>query len=148
MIHYFSENISFKLNNKRVLSHWIKNIILSHGYSLKILNFIFVNDDYILDINQRFLGHNFYTDVITFDTSHYSNFSHTSDSSVSADIFISIDTVLSNSKLFQVSFDNELYRVMIHGVLHLIGFDDLSAADSLKMKEQENIALLLLSNEN
>lgn len=145
MIRYYSEQVSFRLKDRKKITSWITAVADTYSFKVKSLNFIFSSDEYILDINKRFLCHDFYTDVITFDTSQYDTASRNiPDNIICGDIFISIDTVKSNSHIFDVSFENELYRVMIHGVLHLIGFDDLNDSDFDRMKEQENIALSLL----
>ncbi|MDD4058175.1 MAG: rRNA maturation RNase YbeY [Bacteroidales bacterium] len=137
MIRYHIEDIQFKLLHKRILTSWIKRTI-QEKMDLGELNFIFCSDDYLLNINKQYLNHNYYTDVITFD---YCN-----QNILSGDIFISLDTVRENSKEYSVSFDNELYRVMIHGVLHLLGFDDKSDIDKVQMKNAEDEALLSLQN--
>jgi len=137
MIRYHIEDIQFKLLHKRILTSWIKRSI-QEKMDLGELNFIFCSDDYLLNINKQYLNHNYYTDVITFD---YCN-----QNILSGDIFISLDTVRENSIEYNVSFDNELYRVMIHGVLHLLGFDDKSNEDKVQMKNAEDEALLSLQN--
>jgi rRNA maturation RNase YbeY len=137
MIRYHIEDVQFKLKQKRILSSWIRRTIEGR-MDLGELNFIFCSDDYLLNINKQYLNHNYYTDVITFD---YCN-----QNILSGDIFISLDTVRENSKEYSVSFDNELYRVMIHGVLHLLGFDDKSDIDKVQMKNAEDEALLSLQN--
>jgi len=137
MIRYHIEDIQFKLLHKRILTSWIKRTI-QEKMDLGELNFIFCSDDYLLNINKQYLNHNYYTDVITFD---YCN-----QNILSGDIFISLDTVKENSKDYSVSFENELYRVMIHGVLHLLGFDDKSDIDKVQMKNAEDEALLSLQN--
>jgi rRNA maturation RNase YbeY len=137
MIRYHIEDVQFKLKQKRILSSWIRRTIEGR-MDLGELNFIFCSDDYLLNINKQYLNHNYYTDVITFD---YCN-----QNILSGDIFISLDTVKENSKEYSVSFENELYRVMIHGVLHLLGFDDKSDIDKVQMKNAEDEALLSLQN--
>ncbi|MDD3272589.1 MAG: rRNA maturation RNase YbeY [Bacteroidales bacterium] len=137
MIRYHIEDVQFKLKQKRILSSWIRRTIEGR-MDLGELNFIFCSDDYLLNINKQYLNHNYYTDVITFD---YCN-----QNILSGDIFISLDTVKENSKDYSVSFENELYRVMIHGVLHLLGFDDKSDIDKVQMKNAEDEALLSLQN--
>lgn len=139
MIHYYSHDINFTLKHKRTVSNWIKEIIVSHNRIVGSINFIFTNDSYLLEMNKKYLSHNYYTDVITFDTSSYSD----SDNSllISGDVFISVDSVNSNASIYNQSFSNEMYRVIIHAILHLIGFDDLSDSQQKEMTKQENIAL-------
>ena len=103
---------------------------------LGAISFIFCNDDYLLDVNRKYLNHDYYTDIITFD--------YREGDILSGDIFISLDTVRSNAKEFGSTFKDELHRVIVHGVLHLIGFNDKSEEESLVMRENENKCLELL----
>jgi probable rRNA maturation factor len=145
MISFINKNINFTLSDKRILKKWIKSILDSHNYSVGDINYIFSNDEYVLQVNKQFLNHDYFTDIITFDTSSYSDNDINRSNFISADIFISVDTVLSNSSLYKTTFISELHRVIIHGILHLIGFNDLSNDDRSVMRQQENIALSLLS---
>ena len=122
-------------SGKRI-ENWL-DVIASH-YSRKIgaLSFIFCNDDYILDINRKYLNHDYYTDVITFD--------YCDNQTLSGDIFISLDTVRSNAVQFGTNFESEFHRVVCHSVLHLIGFKDKTDPDSVLMRENENNCLDLL----
>lgn len=124
---FFSENLIFK---------WLDLIALHYAKRLGAISFIFCDDDYILSVNRHYLQHDYYTDVITFD--------YCDGDVLSGDVFISLDTVKSNSELFGVAFDNEFYRVLCHSVLHLIGFKDKTEADSKEMRNNENICLDLL----
>jgi len=135
MIHYFNEDIIYNLKHKRVVSSWIKQIVESKGFSLGDINVIFTSDAYLLEMNNKYLGHNYYTDIITFD--------YCDDKIVSGDLFISIDCVKSNSEHYGQTFDNELHRVIIHGVLHLIGFDDHNDDNIKQMRNAEDEALVL-----
>lgn len=137
-IHFFSEEISFNLKNKNLLRKWIKQIITSEGHQLKELNFIFCTDEYLLRINQSFLQHDDYTDVITFDNSDLFK-------TIIGDIFISIDRIKENAKQNNVSLLNELCRVMIHGTLHLLGYKDKSKTDKKRMTKKENQCLATIS---
>jgi len=133
-ITYITENVSLpKQFKKRQLSKWIKDIIQTHGEKTGDIAYIFCNDDKILEINTQYLKHKYYTDIITFD--------YTEGNTVSGDIFISMDTVRSNAVEFNVSFEQELYRVMIHGILHLCGLNDKTATARMKMECAENEAL-------
>ena len=103
---------------------------------LGALNFIFCDDEYILSVNRQYLQHDYYTDVITFD--------YCEGDVLSGDVFISLDTVKSNSEEYQSGYENEFHRVICHSVLHLIGFKDKTDADSVMMRENEDICLELL----
>lgn len=135
-INYFSEDISFSLANPRKRSAWVKKAIAEEGFELKTLNYIFCSDDYLLSINREYLRHDTYTDIITFNNSD-------TDDTVEADIFISIDRVGENARERNISFEDELDRVLIHGVLHLVGYDDKSSAEAILMREKEEAYLSL-----
>lgn len=144
MIKFLCKDIDFKLTRQKVLKDWIKKIITNHSLRVGDINYLLTNDEEVLQVNKDFLGHDYYTDIITFDTSDYEYGEQSSDK-ISGDIVISIDTVRENATFYGVSFTEELHRVIIHGILHLIGYDDLSDQDKLQMREQENVALLLLN---
>ncbi|MES2566250.1 MAG: rRNA maturation RNase YbeY [Bacteroidota bacterium] len=137
MISFQNLTIDFKLKEKTKLKQWIKFITLKEKHTLGTINYIFCSDDELLDINLKHLNHNTYTDIITFD--------YTESKKISSDIFISIDRVLENAKKFDVAFEEELHRVMIHGVLHLCGYKDKSKADAELMRNKENLALNLFN---
>lgn len=137
-INFFTEEISFNLKQKRKIKAWIDDTIASEGYQLEELNFIFCSDEYLLRINNDFLQHDYYTDVITFDNSEAFK-------TIVGDIFISIDRIRDNAKQNTVSSTNELCRVMIHGTLHLLGFKDKLKKDKLLMTHKENEYLQKLS---
>lgn len=123
MINYFYENISIPIKlKKKAFYNYIKNYSSSLGYKSLDINYIFCNDDYLLEINREYLKHDYYTDTITFSSS--------TSSKIAGDIFISIDRILENYKLYGSSFEEELYRVMIHGFLHLLGYVDKASANS------------------
>lgn len=132
-INFFSEDIEYTLRHKKKLREWIATIVKSEKMSLNCLNFIFCSDSYLLSVNQQYLNHNYFTDVITFDYSEASV--------ISGDIFISIDTVKSNATEYEVAFTNELYRVMAHGVLHLCGYKDSTDIEKMEMREKEDYYL-------
>ena len=146
MILFYAQNVSFKLVGKQLLKNWIKEVISACESSAGNINFIFTSDDDLLRINKKFLQHNYYTDVITFDTSDYAAPLTNISSRTNGDIFISLDTVLTNSKTYSNSFTSELYRVMIHGILHLLGYNDSSDDEQKSMRQAENFALDLLKN--
>lgn len=133
-INFFEEDIQFKLSSKAKIKDWVKNTIIEEGYSLGAINYIFCSDQYLLQINIDYLNHDYFTDIITFNTSD-------SDSIISSDIFISVDRVKENSSMNGISFIEELMRVMIHGILHLIGYDDHTDEDVLLMRSKENYYL-------
>ena len=140
MIKFTHKDIDFKLTHQKDLKLWIANVISSHSLSVGDIVYLFTNDDEVLQVNKEFLGHDYYTDIITFDTSDYFD-KKSINNKISADIVISIDTVKANALEYNASFEEELYRVIIHGILHLIGFDDHSEEDISQMREQENLAL-------
>ncbi|AGC66856.1 hypothetical protein ASNER_086 [Candidatus Uzinura diaspidicola str. ASNER] len=130
MIFYFWETY-FKLDYEKLLNNWIISIIEHENGILGEINYIYCNDDHLLMINKKYLNHDFYTDVITFNYVRYTK--------ISGDIFISIDRVKENALKWGVSFEKELYRIMIHGVLHLLSYND-----KFIMQDKENFYLDLL----
>ncbi len=137
-INFSTENIVFDLKQKSKLKIWIGSIVKKEKYVLGNLNYTFVSDEALLKINIDFLKHNTYTDIITFN--------YNEGKKILGDIFISADRVKENAKKFEVSFEEELHRVMIHGVLHLCGFKDKSKAESELMRKKENSALRMLKS--
>jgi rRNA maturation RNase YbeY len=131
------QDIQFTLKNKQAIRQWIGIVAANEGYSIAPINYIFCSDGHLLEMNNQFLNHNYFTDIITFD--------YTDGKRVSGDIFISVDRVADNAKTYKSTFEEELHRVMIHGVLHLMGYKDKSPADEKKMRQKENGALKLLS---
>lgn len=140
MIKFFSEDIRFDLKNKRKISAWLKAVAAENAYVIGDMNYIFCSDDYLLDINKQFLGHDYYTDIITFDNSE-DYLLEKGRPGVSADIYISLDTVKANGQEYGDGFERELKRVIVHGLLHLIGYDDVTPAKQKKMRAAENRAL-------
>jgi probable rRNA maturation factor len=120
--------------------NWLLDITSREGGVIDEIHYIFCDDDYILEINQKFLNHDYYTDIITFPYSQEKN-------KLKADIYISIDTVRSNAVEYFETFEHELHRVMAHGMLHLLGYNDKTERDSEVMRNMENECLLLWSNE-
>ncbi len=135
MISFQNLSISFKLKEKTKIKLWIKTIIDKEKHTLGTINYMFCSDDELLEINIKHLNHNTLTDIITFD--------YTENKKISSDIFISVDRVLENAKKFEVTFEEELHRVMIHGVLHLCGYKDKTKPDAEIMRKKENWALKL-----
>lgn len=144
MITYFSEDTKFLLPAKRLVSKWLKEIAIRNGRTVGALNYIFCSDPYLLEINRQFLGHDYLTDIITFDNSE-DYVGQYPDGALSGDIYISIDTVRFNGQEYGEGFDRELHRVIAHGLLHLIGYDDITPALQKEMRAQENAALDLLT---
>lgn len=136
MIRFNNQNIKFFLKNKTILKQWIIKSIEKEKRKSGEINFIFCSDDDLLEINQHYLKHDTYTDIITFD---YSKENKTQP--ISGDIFISIDRVEENAKKFSKSFENELHRVLIHGILHLLGFSDKTKKTKAAMTRQEDECL-------
>ena len=143
MVRYFTEDTSFSLKQKRLISKWLRAVAAEKGYDLGELNYIFCSDAYLLAINKQFLDHDYETDIITFDNSE-DYFLETGRRGVSADIYISVDTVRINGKAYGEGFTREMHRVIVHGLLHLIGYDDCDAWHQQRMRAAENRALALL----
>ena len=143
MIRYFTEDTTFTLKGKRLISKWLKQVAQENGHVLGELNYIFCSDPYLLAINQQFLDHDYFTDIITFDNSD-DFFQETGRKGVSADIYISVDTVNANGAAYGEGFERELHRVIVHGLLHLVGYDDVSEWKQRRMRAAENRALKLL----
>ena len=145
MIRFEVIDATFNLRHKNAIKNWIKEIILSKNRRVGDINYIFSDDEYVLEVNRKYLGHDYYTDIITFDTSEYDEqIADNKVDRISADIIISLDTVAANAVTYGADFPQELYRVIIHGILHLIGYDDLNEADSCRMRKAEDEALALL----
>lgn len=134
MISFLTENIKMPKLDRKAVRAWIAEVAATYdGRKVGNLNYIFCNDDRILEVNKEFLGHDYYTDIITFDYSEPGR--------VSGDMFISLDTVLSNSSKFHTSYEKELMRVIIHGVLHLCGINDKGPGERAVMEAAEERAL-------
>lgn len=136
-INFFNEDIHFTLKQKIKLRNWIKLTIEQNQYTLEVINYIFTSDKYLLTINKEYLDHDTFTDVITFNQS-------TNPNVLEADIYISIERVKDNAKYLNFPFSSELHRVMIHGVLHLLGYTDKEESDKELMRKKENHYLALL----
>ena len=136
MISYFTEGVRMPKIRKREISAWIKTVAEKHGFGVGDVSYIFCSDEHILNINREYLQHDYYTDIITFD--------YTGGNRISGDIFISLDTVLSNAEKFGVSYENELHRVIIHGILHLCEINDKTPKEREIMKKCEDEALGML----
>jgi rRNA maturation RNase YbeY len=135
-IQFFNEDLSFDLKGKNVIRRWLTTSARSEGFSIGSINFIFTSDQYLLTINQKYLQHDTLTDIITFDNSE-------NEGVIEADIFISIPRVRENASKIKVTFNEELNRVLIHGMLHLVGYSDKSARAKKEMTEKEDHYLSL-----
>ena len=137
-IHYFTEEIEFDTKSIDSKTDWLSELANENNSSIEELNYIFCSDEYLLKINQEYLDHDTYTDIITFDHREDEN------EAIQSDIFISIDRVKENAQINGVSFDNELSRVMAHGLLHLLGYGDKTEEEIKEMRNAENEALAKL----
>lgn len=136
MIDYILDGTEMPMLDKRKINRWIKAVAADYGFAVGSLNYIFCSDERELEVNREFLGHDYYTDVITFD--------YSTSSTLNGDIFISLDTVRSNAEMVGVAFEDELLRILIHGVLHLTGQGDKTPESKAQMTEKENKALARL----
>ena len=133
MVSYFNEDISFPFKEKRLTSRWLKFVAESESKRLGDIAVIFCSDNYILDVNIKYLQHDYFTDIITFD--------YCEENRLSGDLFISIDSVRENAAFYKTEFAQELNRVIVHGLLHLIGYDDHTPEDVAVMRAKENYYL-------
>ena len=138
-ITFYSENVSIPKFRRREVSRWITDVAASYDREIGEITYLFCDDEKILEMNNKYLGHDYYTDIITFGQGV--------DDLLFADIVISLDTVASNAEKYGQSFETELLRVIIHGVLHLCGEDDLDDESEAKMRIAENRALSMLSED-
>jgi len=133
MVSYFNEDIKFSFKEKRLTSRWLRFVAESEAKRLGDVSVIFCSDNYILDVNIKYLKHDYYTDIITFD--------YCEGNRLSGDLFISIDSVRENASFYGTEFSDELNRVIVHGLLHLIGYDDHTEEDIAVMRAKENYYL-------
>lgn len=135
MITYSTEGVKFPGIKKRETTKWIHQVAESYGKKVGEIGYLFVNDEKILEVNNEYLGHDYYTDIITFD--------YCEEDVLNGDIIISLDTVLTNAEKFGRPYDEELHRVIIHGILHLCGINDKGPGEREIMEAAENKALAL-----
>ena len=135
MITYHAEGIKMPAIKRRETTAWIKAVAATYGRKVGEIGYLFVNDEKILEVNNEYLGHDYYTDIITFD--------YDEGNQINGDLVISLDTVRSNAELFGKPYEEELYRVIIHGVLHLCGINDKGPGERELMEAAENKALAL-----
>lgn len=136
MVKYIADSIEMPALDERRVSRWIRAVAADYGFSVGNINYIFCSDERELAVNREFLGHDYYTDVITFD--------YSTASTLNGDIFISLDTVRSNAEMVNTTFEHELHRILIHGVLHLTGQGDKTPETKIQMTEKEEKALAKL----
>ena len=141
MILFFTLDTDFIVSKKNRYKKWLKQLALSHGKHLQEVNVIFCSDPSIQEINRRFLGHDYATDVLSFDQS-----SLFSTGKISGDLYIGVESVAENAKEYQVSFEEELLRVMAHGILHLLGYNDAIKKEQALMQRHEDAAILNFKN--
>ena len=135
MINFFSKEVPYLLSNEEIVSTWIAQVAKQYGSHIEELNYIFCSDTYLLELNKEHLDHDYYTDILTFPYQQ---------KPIMGDIYISVDRVKDNARTFGVLFDHEMNRVMAHGLLHLLGFDDQTEQDKKEMraKEDESVEIL------
>ena len=134
----FNSETTFNLQNEAKTTTWIESVVVSEGFVIGEINYIFCDDLYLNHINKEFLKHDFFTDIISFD--------YSLGKQINGDIYISIDRVLDNAEKYNVTFENELRRVMIHGVLHYMGYKDKTTEEKKVMRLKENTSIYLLNN--
>lgn len=137
-INFFSEQIEFTLNNPIEIRNWIFNVVKDRNLTPGTINYIFCDDAYLLNLNQQYLDHDTLTDIITFD--------YAKDNVISGDIFISIERVTENAESLNITFNDELKRVIIHGILHLCGFHDKTEKEMSQMRKMEDHYLSRLNS--
>lgn len=133
MINFVAQDIELPNINQRQITRWIRSVAADYGFAVGNITYIFCSDERELAVNQDFLGHDYFTDVITFD--------YSTATTLNGDIFISLDTVKSNAEEVGVTFEDELHRILIHGVLHLTGQGDKTPESKAEMTRKENLAL-------
>lgn len=135
MISFQSEGVKIPKLDFQKISRWLNEVAAVYGKQVGNISYLFCDDEHILSVNREFLSHDYFTDIITFD--------YTIGRKVGADIYISLDTVRSNAESLEIDYDNELLRVIVHGVLHLCGINDKSPEERSEMESAENAALAM-----
>ncbi len=135
-VYFSNSDVDFVLKDADLMKKWISRIVKSYGKNLGRVNYLFCSDEYVYDANVKFLGHDTYTDIITFD--------YVEGNLISGDIMISVDRVVENARTMAIPYERELHRVIIHGVLHLLGFKDKTDADAAVMRQKEDESLVVL----
>ena len=129
----------FEQIDGKLITNWLKSVVKNENKSIGKISVIFVDDNYLLDVNIKYLKHNYFTDIITFNYNQGLN--------ISGDLYISIDTIKSNAEFYQTNFKNELLRVIVHGVLHLLGYNDSNESEKKIMRDKEDFYLNRLFND-
>jgi len=132
-------NTDFSLSDEFLFSSWLNRVVLSENFNLGLVVYAFFNDNELKDLNIKYLGHDFYTDILSFD--------ETTGKNVQGSIAISVDRVKENAKTYNVSFENELLRVMAHGVLHFMGYNDINKEQKIEMTNKENLKIKMFHME-
>ena len=143
MISYQTDGVKMPAIRRRDISAWVKAVAATYGKRVGDIGYIFCNDEKILEVNRQYLQHDYYTDIITFDYSDDALLTGRKDT-ISGDLFISLDTVRTNAEQQGTTYDEELHRVIIHGILHLCGINDKGPGEREIMEREENKALALL----
>lgn len=136
-ISFFFEETNFTLPDANKIKAWLKAIAVEENFKLDSINYIFCSDEYLLSLNLQYLDHDTYTDIITFD--------YSDDNILEGDIYISVDRVSENAQQLNVDFNEEIYRVIVHGLLHMMGFNDKSPMQKKEMRSKEDSCLSLLT---
>ncbi|GAB3797614.1 rRNA maturation RNase YbeY [Spirosoma humi] len=131
MIRFFNEDVPYKLLQKRVISQWLKKQAVLEGFTIGDLNYIFCSDEHVLQVNRDYLQHDYYTDIITFDQSEEEDL-------LEGDIFISVDRVADNASQLAIEPEQEMHRVLAHGMLHLCGYGDKTDEEEVQMRRKED----------
>ena len=134
----FNFETDFKLRNQPIIKNWIEGIIISEGFEMGEIVYVFCDDEFLLNLNIEFLNHDTLTDIISFD--------YKVGKQINGEIYISVERVAENAKDFKSTFENELHRVIIHGILHFCGYNDKSDSDEIKMRKKEDECLAILQN--
>lgn len=140
-VNFFTQDLNFTLKNKTHVRTWLTAVAKKEGATIEQLNYIFCSDNYLLALNKKHLNHNTLTDIITFDTSAPLSPWRGAGGEASGDIFISIPRIKENAQTYNVTFEKELHRVMVHGLLHLLGYKDKKPADKAQMTGKEDFYL-------
>lgn len=136
-VSFHSEQVNFSISDEHAVVNWLQDVCVSEGKNLLEVSYIFCSDEYLLEMNRQYLNHDYYTDVITFD--------YCEADSIAGDVFISVDRVFDNAQHVGVSATDELHRVVVHGLLHLLGYHDKEPADKEQMTAKEDFYLSLRS---
>lgn len=132
---YNAEHVKKPKLKYRIVSKWLKHVVLKFGYITGDMSYIFCSDEYLKEINSKYLDHDYYTDIVTFD--------YKEGNVISGDMFISVDRVIENSVVYKCNLEDEFLRVIVHGVLHMVGLNDSNETEKLSMREKENECIFM-----